>query len=97
MRLRNQLNNRKKLGYNRHARATVRVYYGLPRATANVANQLIDWKNGDTVGSFEKREAWRVKTWGLWDAAAIMRDIQKFTHDPWWESLNSQAMTNTKV
>lgn len=81
MRLRDQLNNRKKLGYNRHARVAVRAYYGLPRATANVANQLIDWKNGDTVGSFEKRTAWRAKTWTSWDVAATMRDIAKYA--PW--------------
>lgn len=88
MRLRSALNRREQLGYNRHARVAVREYYGLPNAKANVANQLIDWCNGDKVGSLDKRNAYRGRVWAEWDLDVIYRrgnpitatEIGVFTH-----------------
>ena len=81
--MRIQLNRRKPLGVNRHARKAVREYYGYPNATHNVANRLIEWKNGDMVGTFAKRDEWRNKTWRLWDKQEMMHKV--------WDSMTQSV------
>lgn len=85
MRLRDHLNRREQLGFNRHARKAVRAYYNMPRATPNVCNQLIEWKNGDKVGSLEKREAWRYDKWHDWDMAwleSVKESVKESVNEP---------------